>query len=157
MIKQILLPKEFPMEDPTLYQLAEIEQICFGADAWSKDMLFSSICQPCTYVWAAKDMQMSKIVAYAVLYLAGGEGDIANIAVLPPYRKTGIGGALLDTLLEQARMEQADTVYLEVRQSNDPAIRLYMSRGFQKIGKRKNYYKNPREDALLMAKAIFHM
>ena len=118
-------------------------------------MLLSSIRQPYAYVWAVQDTQLSKIVAYAVLYLAGGEGDIANIAVLPSHRKAGIGGSLLDTMLEQSRAEKTEAVYLEVRTSNEPAIRLYVSRGFQIIGKRKNYYKHPREDALLMAKTIF--
>ncbi len=149
-----LLSKNLSVEDPTLDQLAEIEKICFGKDAWSRDMLLSSIRQPFTQIWTAKDIQTSKILAYAVLYLAGDEGDIANIAVLPLYRKMGIGSLLLDTMLKQAKSEGVCSVYLEVRQSNTPAIKLYLSKGFQEIGKRKNYYKNPREDALLMVKAV---
>lgn len=127
------------------------------ADAWSKNMLLSSIRQPCTYVWVVQDMQLSKIAAYSVLYLAGDEGDIANIAVLPACRKMGIGGALLDTMLRKAQKKQVHTVYLEVRQSNDSAIRLYLSRGFMEIGKRKNYYKHPREDAICMAKTLLQL
>ena len=87
MTKSFLLPRDLPEVDPVLQQLTALEQICFGADAWSRDMLLSSIRQPYAYVWAVQDMQLSKIVAYAVLYLAGGEGDIANIAVLPSHRR----------------------------------------------------------------------
>ncbi len=150
----ILLPAELPAEDPVLDQLAAIEKVCFGKDAWNKDMILSSIRQSCTQIWAAKDMQSSKIFAYAILYQAGDEGDIANIAVLPDYRRMGIGSMLLDTMLQQAKDAEVRSVYLEVRQSNIPAIQLYLSRGFYKIGERKKYYKNPSEDALLMVKAI---
>ena len=155
MTAPFLLPEDLPADDPVLEQLAALEQICFGKDAWSRDMLLSSLRQPFAHVWAVKNIQMSKIIAYAILYLAGDEGDIANLAVLPAYRKRGVGGTLLDTMLQQAWKEQIHTVFLEVRVSNAPAIRLYASRNFQIIGKRKNYYQNPREDALLMAKAVF--
>ena len=149
-----LLSKNLDAADPVLNQLAEIEKICFGKDAWSRNMLLSSIRQPATRIWTVKDIQTSKILAYGVLYLAGAEGDIANIAVLPSYRRMGAGSLLLDTMLQQAKSERACSVYLEVRQSNTPAIHLYLSRGFEEAGKRKNYYKNPREDALLMVKTV---
>ena len=153
-IEIILLPKDLSEDSPVLDQLAELERTCFAADVWSKNMILSSIRQTCTYVWIVQDMQLRKIVAYAVLYLAGDEGDVANIAVLPSYRKRGIGGALFDAMLNQARDEQVQTIYLEVRQSNDAAIRLYRSREFAEIGKRKNYYRHPREDAICMAKTV---
>lgn len=155
MLKVELLSKRLAAAGPALDQLTEIEKICFEKDAWSRDMLLSSIRQPSTRIWTVEDIQSSKILAYAVLYLAGDEGDIANIAVLPPYRRTGIGSLLLDTMLQQAKSEGICSVYLEVRQSNTPAILLYLSKGFEEIGKRKNYYRNPREDALLMVKAVF--
>jgi len=153
-IEIILLPKDLSEDSPVLDQLAELERTCFAADAWSKNMILSSIRQTCTYVWIVQDMQLRKIVAYAVLYLAGDEGDVANIAVLSSYRKRGIGGALFDAMLNQARDEQVQTIYLEVRQSNDAAIRLYRSREFAEIGRRKNYYRHPREDAICMAKTV---
>lgn len=155
MIEITLLPKNLSADSSILNQLEEIEQICFTEDAWSKNMILSSIRQSCTYVWAAQDLQLQKIIAYAVLYLAGDEGDVANIAVLPSCRNRGIGGALFDTMMNQARDEQVQTIYLEVRQSNDAAICLYRSRNFIEIGKRKNYYRHPREDAICMAKTVF--
>ncbi len=154
MLEITLLPKDIPEKSSILDQLAEIERTCFAADAWSENMILSSIRQPCTYVWTVHDLQTQKIVAYAVLYLAGDEGDVANIAVLPSYRKRGIGGTLLDTMLDNAHELQIQTVYLEVRQSNDAASCLYRSRGFVEIGKRKNYYRHPREDAICMAKTV---
>lgn len=156
MIEITLLPKDLSENASILHQLEEIEQICFAADAWSQNMILSSIRQSCTYVWTVQDVQLQKIIAYAVLYLAGDEGDVANIAVLPSYRNRGIGGALFDTMLNQARDQKVQTIYLEVRQSNTAAISLYRSRNFVEIGKRKNYYRHPREDAICMAKTVFH-
>lgn len=153
-LEYTILQRNTPADSPVLHRLAEMEKICFPEDAWTKGMLLSSIRQPSTYVWIVKNRQLSEIVAYAVLYLAGDEGDIANIAVLPAFRHRGIGGALLDRMVQSACAAGAATLYLEVRQSNASAIRLYRSRGFAEIGKRRNYYKNPREDALLMARTL---
>lgn len=154
MIETVLLPRDISEESFVLDQLAELERTCFAADAWSKSMILSSIRQPYAYVWIVQDLQMQKIIAYAVLYLAGEEGDIANIAVLPAERKQGIGGMLLDTMLNRGREVGAQTIFLEVRQSNTNAMRLYQSRGFTVIGKRRNYYRHPREDAVCMAKTV---
>lgn len=154
MIETVLLHRDISEDSPALDQLAQVERTCFAADAWSKSMILSSIRQSYAYVWAVRDLQLKKIIAYAVLYLAGEEGDVANIAVLPAYRNQGIGGMLLDTMLSQGREAQAQTIFLEVRQSNTNAIRLYQSRGFAGIGKRRNYYRHPREDAICMAKTV---
>ena len=154
MIETVLLPRDITQDSSVLDQLAQVERTCFAADAWSKSMILSSIRQPYAYVWVVRDLQLQKFIAYAVLYLAGEEGDVANIAVLPAYRNQGIGGMLLDTMLSQGREAQAQTIFLEVRQSNTNAIRLYQSRGFAEIGKRRSYYRHPREDAVCMAKTV---
>ena len=103
-------------------------------------------------MYCAYDMQLQKIIAYSVVFVAGDEGDLANIAVLPSCRGLGIGGALLDEILEISRNDGAFRTFLEVRESNEAAIGLYSSRGFFEIGKRRRYYKNPTEDAVLMMK-----
>lgn len=78
------------------------------------------------------------------------EADIVNVAVEPSCRREGIGRCLLDILLEQAKKQEIQKIYLEVRKSNMAAIGLYEQAGFHSCGIRKNYYKNPAEDALLM-------
>ena len=80
------------------------------------------------------------------------EGDIGNIAVAPGFRRRGAGAALLKALLEEAERRQAAVVQLEVRKSNLAARRLYEKNGFETVGKRKNYYEKPAEDAILMSK-----
>ena len=80
------------------------------------------------------------------------EGDIGNIAVAPGFRRRGAGAALLKALLEETERRQAAVVQLEVRESNLAARRLYEKNGFETVGKRKNYYEKPAEDAILMSK-----
>ena len=78
------------------------------------------------------------------------EADITNVAVLPSHRKKGIAGKLLKQLLEEAKKQNLHSIYLEVRASNIAAVTLYEHAGFKEVGQRKNYYDNPREDAILM-------
>ena len=78
------------------------------------------------------------------------EGYIGNIAVAPEQRRRGIGAALLDEMLRQGREKELAFLTLEVRQSNRAAQELYLSRGFDLVGERKNVYERPRENALIM-------
>jgi len=78
------------------------------------------------------------------------EGEIANLAVSSDARRCGIGGTLLDAALATARTRGAATVYLEVRDSNERARSLYASRGFVQVTRRRRYYRDPTEDALVL-------
>jgi len=89
-------------------------------------------------------------VGYCVLLIAADEGEIANIAVLTSHRGRGVGARLLDRALECAQHESVRSVYLEVRTSNHPARDLYASRAFVAAGRRRAYYRNPFEDALIL-------
>ncbi len=82
-----------------------------------------------------------------------GENHILNLCVDPDYQRKGYGKMLLDYAISQAKLNNVDIIYLEVRRSNNTAIRLYDKSGFVQIGERKNYYPSPggREDALIMA------
>ena len=92
------------------------------------------------------------VVGYAGLQVILDEGYIANIAVRPDRRRQGIAGKLLQVFLDFARGNHLAFLSLEVRASNYDAIALYGSRGFRSVGRRKNYYEHPREDALIMTK-----
>ena len=91
---------------------------------------------------------------YVIALTVLDESEILNIAVAAELRGRGIGGIMLDAVLAQVRERGAVAVYLEVRESNESARRLYASRGFSELSRRKNYYRKPSEDALVLQLAI---
>lgn len=90
---------------------------------------------------------------YIGAYTVCRESDIMTVAVLPAFRKKGVGRALVNALFDELNGE-SDALFLEVRASNTAAISLYTSLGFERIGVRKNYYKSPTEDAILYKKEL---
>ena len=82
-----------------------------------------------------------------------GEGNITNIAVSPSYRRSGVAEALLKELERRARLKDVTIFFLEVRQSNEAAKRLYEKLGYSPIGVRKRFYEKPVEDAIVMSKS----
>lgn len=133
-------------------ELYEAEKICFTEDPWSEGMFCDALNNPACKIYAINDMHTPKIIAYAVMYYCEDEADLANIAVLPKMRGRGIGGAFLDKILDISRDLGALRVFLEVRESNATARGLYASRDFKEIGKRRKYYRNPTEDAVIMVR-----
>ena len=111
-----------PMTGDHLDEVAELERICFTTP-WSRNML-------------------------VVL----DEGYITNVAVRPECRRNGIAQKLLQVFLDFAQAHKLAFLTLEVRASNYGAIALYGSRGFRSMGRRKNYYEHPKEDAIIMTK-----
>lgn len=89
-------------------------------------------------------------VGYCVMLVAVDEREVANICVDARVRGAGVAGRLLDEALAAADAEEAVAVYLEVRESNEPARRLYETRGFRMVGRRRGYYQHPAEDALVL-------
>jgi ribosomal-protein-alanine N-acetyltransferase len=90
------------------------------------------------------------VAGYVIARIVARQGEIANIAVAPAHRGTGLGGQLLDAAVAAAEAAQCEAVWLEVRESNTAARRLYASRGFVLIGRRRRYYRLPVEDALVL-------
>ena len=99
---------------------------------------------------AATEVVGGPVLGYVVAWFVVGEGEVANIAVHPESRGQGVGARLLDDVLRSASLADVTDLFLEVRESNEPARALYTSRGFQQVGRRRNYYRSPREDALLL-------
>jgi ribosomal-protein-alanine N-acetyltransferase len=93
-------------------------------------------------------------LGYVVAMIAGPEAEIADLAVSPDARRRGIGRALIDRLLGSLEAEGVVSVFLEVRESNHAARRLYESRDFHGIGRRRGYYRLPPEDALLLKREM---
>lgn len=123
--------------------VAEIERQCFSSP-WSEEQLAEELKNDCARFFVA--VENGRAVGYAGLYAVCGEGDVARVAVLPEYRKSGIAKAIL----QQAFTDDITEIFLDVRESNIPAINLYHSLGFADIGIRKAYYTHPTENAVLM-------
>jgi len=95
-----------------------------------------------------------RVVGYAVVWFIAEEGELADLAVDPGQRRRGIGHRLLEAVLERAASRGADRLYLQVRVSNVAARRLYAEAGFRAMGRRRAYYRRPREDALVLVLEI---
>lgn len=139
------------MTDDDLSEVAFIERECFS-QPWSENGLKESL-EAGNYIFlvACDD---GKIVGYLGLFKACGEGDITNVAVLASYRRRGIARKLLEALFDLCVSDKLECVHLEVRKSNEGAIKLYENTGFSVDGVRKGFYSNPREDAILMTKKL---
>lgn len=106
--------------------------------------------------WVLEDTGRECIDAYGVMSLAAGEAHVLNLCVRPESQGHGLGRALLQGLVDKARQFKVESVFLEVRPSNVPAVKLYRSEGFAEIGLRKDYYpaSGGREDAVVLVKRL---
>lgn len=129
--------------------IAELEKICFS-DPWSVNSVESELNNPLSLWLVAMDGE--KLVGYIGSQTVLGEGDMMNLAVSPEYRRQGVGEGLVSALVAALSEKGATRLALEVRATNDPAIALYEKLGFLVAGRRPNYYRNPKEDALIMRK-----
>ena len=131
-------------------QVAELERICFGTEAWSEKSVASELNNPLSFWLVAVDGE--RVAGYVGSQTVLDESDMMNVAVHPDYRKQGIATALIVGLVEELRKKGSRCLTLEVRASNENAILVYQKLNFQEVGRRKNYYRNPREDALILRK-----
>ena len=137
------------MADCHVPQIAELEKLCFH-DPWSQNSIASEVNNKLSlWLVAVEDEQ---VVGYVGSQTVLGETDMMNIAVHPEFRKKGIATALITQLISTLVQQGSHSLMLEVRASNDPAISVYKSLDFVEVGRRKNYYRNPREDALILRK-----
>ena len=134
-----------------LDDIVNIENVSFS-DPWSRDAFESSSRMPLSEIYLALDED--RLCGYAVILFIAPECEILNIAVSPEYRRRAIADALVDFVSEEALKKQCETLMLEVRESNLPARALYTKHGFNTVGRRKAYYRNPKEDAILMDKTL---
>lgn len=139
-----------PMEDRDISTVEQIEKSIFSlpwstksfADAANTPENVYLVCE-CT----------GEIAGYCGMWTVLGEGNITNIAVSPSYRRSGVAEALLKELERRARLKDVTVFFLEVRQSNEAAKRLYEKLGYSPIGVRKRFYEKPVEDAIVMSKS----
>ena len=142
-----------PMDRSHLPQIAQLERECFSTP-WSEGMLEDALFDPhCSFIVAEADD--GAVLGYAGLHVVLDEGYIDNIAVEPDARRHGVASALLDVYCRYGAANLA-FLTLEVRASNAPAIALYEKYGFAAVGRRKNYYQHPKEDAVIMTREFPH-
>ena len=137
------------MTQSHIKQVAQIESLCFS-HPWSEESIYDSFINPCNQFYIS--VEENKVVGYIGLSVIVDEGYILNVAVHPQCQGKGIGKALVKTVDDFAVENNLAFVTLEVRPSNEKAVSLYESFGFTKAGERKDYYSNPKENALLLTK-----
>ncbi len=137
------------MNESHVAQVAELEKICFSAP-WSESSVRSELTNPLSsWLVAVED---GKVLGYVGSQSVMGEADMMNVAVSPDSRRRGIARKLVEALAQDLAAKQVHSLTLEVRASNEPAKALYEQLSFAQVGRRPNYYRNPREDALILRK-----
>ncbi len=142
-----------PMTEEHIPQIAALERTCFS-HPWSEDALRAELWNDSAVVIAAEG-EDGTVLGYAGLQTVLDEGYINNVAVDPRFRRQGVAGQLVEAFLRFGAARLA-FLTLEVRASNAPAIALYEKYGFTQAGRRRDYYDDPREDALLMTLRFDH-
>ena len=130
-------------------QVAALEKLCF-ADPWSEKSVASELHNDLA-LWLVA-VEGETVLGYVGSQTVCGETDMMNVAVHPDHRRRGIAADLIEQLIRQLKNRGSCCLTLEVRASNDGAIALYDKLGFQPVGRRPNYYRNPKEDALILRK-----
>jgi ribosomal-protein-alanine N-acetyltransferase len=129
--------------------LAELEKLCFP-HPWSQKSLEDETLNPCAYFITAVDEE--KILGYGGMHCSHHECYVDNIAVFGHHRKKGVGTAIVEELIREAQRRDAEFISLEVRPSNRAAVSLYTRLGFLEEGRRRNFYTDPTEDALILTR-----
>lgn len=141
------------MTEAHIPQVAAIEAEVFTCP-WSQKGFSDTLYQDNVkfYVAMKDSSQGTAVAGYCGMYMAADEGEITNVAVKPEFRREHIGDALLEVMISVSEETGISRIYLEVRVSNEAAIRLYEKHGFARVGIRKNFYEKPREDAYVMCR-----
>lgn len=132
---------------------AALEAEVFSEDPWTPYMIAEELSSPASRYWIATD-DSGDVVGYGGAKVGGDQADVMTIGVRSHARGQGIGAAILDALLVWSREAGAREIFLDVRPSNESAIRLYEKRGFVEIGRRPRYFRNPVEEAVEMRASL---
>ena len=141
-----------PAHESDVPGISRIEKASF-ADPWS-EADFRSVMSAAHAIFLVAEDSETGIAGYVMVMTVLEEAEVLNIAVDPVHRGRSLGGRLLDAGTAEARSRGAHEIFLEVRESNQAALALYRSRGFEAIARRKKYYRTPVEDALVLRRAM---
>ncbi|MDI6603725.1 MAG: ribosomal protein S18-alanine N-acetyltransferase [Thermoanaerobacteraceae bacterium] len=131
-------------------EVLEIERMCFSVP-WSKEAFLLEITKNKCAHYAVAEID-NRIVGYGGFWVVVDEGHITNIAVHPDFRFLGVGSAIMEEMLNIAKKKAVTSMTLEVRESNIAAQALYKKFGFRPVGRRRGYYQDNKEDAIIMWK-----
>lgn len=141
------LPEIRRMQPEDIPAVARLERACFS-EPWSEQGFLDALkLRDNIFLTARLD---GRLIGYCGLYASADEGEITNVAVSEAARDRGIGGLLLEEAFRLAGRQGISSIYLEVRAGNASAIALYRRLGFEECGVRRNFYRLPTEDALVM-------
>ena len=141
-----------PLTPGDLDQVVLIE--ASSPSPWSHSSLSSELLRAGGEQYVVVAEESTLILGWCALLLVAGEAELLKIAVGEEYRKQGVASFFLLDLFEKLAQQDVQKLFLEVRETNIPANRLYQKLGFQQVGKRPRYYKNPPDDALIFARHI---
>jgi ribosomal-protein-alanine N-acetyltransferase len=133
--------------------VAAMERACYS-DPWPTSSFATLPANDRVYFVVARAADSDALLGFAIAWYVLDEGELANLAVAPQTRRRGIGQALLDAVTSDALGRGTAELYLEVRESNSAARRLYEAAGFEQVGRRKRYYRQPEEDALILRRTL---
>ena len=134
--------------------LAELDQRCF-ASPWSRQSFEEEVVKNPLALYLVAEGDHGELLGYAGVWMIAGEGHITNVAASPEHRRCGIARGILTQLFEICETRHGIEAFtLEVRPSNAPALALYQSFGFEAAGRRKGYYEDNVEDALIMWRQV---
>lgn len=139
------------MEKRHIPALVRLEAVCFSTP-WTEAGLEAELSKDTAVFFVAEREETGEVLGYAGMEFVCGEGYLDNVAVFPKARRQGAGKALVGALLTYAKTHGGSFVTLEVRPSNAAAIALYESLGFAEAGRRRHFYRDPMEDALLLTR-----
>ena len=137
------------MGESHVAQVAALEKACFTTP-WSENSVRAELANPLSLWLVAVDH--GEVVGYVGSQSVMDEADMMNVAVSDLYRRKGIARQLVGALITALDKRGVLSLTLEVRASNEPAKQLYKQIGFEQVGRRPNYYRNPKEDALILRK-----
>ena len=133
--------------------VAAMERLCYS-DPWPASSFTALPANERVCFLVARDNQSNALLGFAIAWHVMDEGELANLAVAPESRRRGIGSALLDAVTTDALGRGTSQLYLEVRESNVAARDMYVAAGFEQVGRRKQYYRQPVEDALILRRTL---
>lgn len=135
------------MDKSHIANVAQIEAEVFSTP-WSAKAFENALAMENALFYVA--LAEGEVAGYCGLYLAADEGEITNVAAAPGWRRRKIAQRLLQKTMAEAHDRGVQRIFLEVRSQNAPAVELYQKEGFHTVGRRKNYYQRPQDDALVM-------
>ena len=147
-----------PFSPDDLNAILEIQHACKTIAAWRPQDYATLAGDPMGMILVAEseDRMLPEILGFSALYRVDAEAELWNLAVAPAHRRKGIARALLQEACRRLFEAGVQKLFLEVRESNLPALELYKYLGFQQLESRKDYYHHPREDALVLVLRLDH-